>query len=188
MTSEGLDATTRCDVKDPDERREGRRRAARRALAGPLLLLAASAATGCMLPPGPSVIADFHAAGCGQVFIRRCALESARGRPRFRDCEDEVQLVDGDAASACLEKRKAELQATEGGPAAPPPVGALGIVSFPTGASLEVDGKEVGRAPLLLSKVSLGTHHIQARWADGAAATLEQAVGAGAVTARLFRP
>lgn len=97
-----------------------------------------------------------------------------RGAPTTR-APEAAQLADEDDRSA--DGRRAAPPA----PAAAPvvPTGTLGILSVPGSAIIEFDGKEVGRSPLILRSVAVGTHRIAAKWPDGRGATLSQEVEGG---------
>jgi hypothetical protein len=66
--------------------------------------------------------------------------------------------------------------------AAPPVTGRLQVTSQPAGAIVFVDGKERGRAPLVVADLAAGSHHIELSL-DGASVEQEVTVEAGGTSA-----
>lgn len=157
---------------------------------GLLLPLVAACAAGCMAEAQIGmVVNDVHAGANGMLFVERCALVRGPHRTvQMSDCD--VEIVSRVTAT---ERRRphspVDPRPGSAGPARPPEPGTLGIISFPPGATIEVDGRAAGTAPLIRRAIAPGDHHIQAVWPGGALATLDESVDPGkSTTARLFRP
>ncbi len=147
---------------------------------------------GCAsLPEPPRVVTDIVGQGsCGRLYVERCALLQTRFGQRLRDCAVELRMVGfrGPVAQ-CFSKEQLAAMNQPAVPPQPPSAGTLGVISFPVGAAIDLDGKAVGRSPLVLHQVAPGNHTIHALWSDGVSSTTEQEVAAGrVVTARVFRP
>jgi hypothetical protein len=169
-----------------------------------LLVVAATWLAACEAPIVPYVVTGVHRGPGGLLFVERCALRSLphpfrRGyEPELTDCETDIEAGArlassssagrvGPAPGAPITPVTPFTPARATPPAPPPSPGALGIIAFPPGATIEVDGRHEGPSPLVRRALAAGRHHVVASWPDGAQASIDQDVEPGrSTTARLF--
>lgn len=97
--------------------------------------------------------------------------------------------VERPAAPAAPTEAEEEEEATPSTPAATSAApGTLGIMSLPAGATITLDGKEIGRTPLMVKAVAAGQHTVTANWPDGKTATITHEVPAGKTTTARLSP
>jgi hypothetical protein len=162
-----------------------------------LLPVAAIVLVGCATMDEPAaVITDIVGSGpCGRLYVNRCRIGHNRnGGTVLGPCAVELRLVDFQGpVSACFTKEQLaamdSLTRLRDPPAPPPSTGLLGVMSFPRGATIQVDGREAGVSPVLMRDMAPGSHTVYAIWPDGTTAQVEQELAAGrSATVRVWKP
>jgi hypothetical protein len=111
-------------------------------------------------PSGALVTVDGERAGLTPVTVTGLSYgrhDVQVARPGYVPVAEQVELTEASASRTLAISLSAGAEA----PAAAPAVGALDVDSRPRGATVRVDGRQVGVTPLRLPSLAIGTHVVE---------------------------